>query len=289
MGAPYNYGVLIKPKVLLAMLAIYTASFLSSHVTLSIKPVNMSTFLMGLTAVSAAVSGANSINCYIDRDIDPLMVRTWGRPLVLGTIEPLEALTFSGILLAVASAISLHIGVIPFILFLEGAGSYILLYTMFFKRRTKLNVLATAPSVAAPAWFGWYMGGTPLYPVGLIMGFLVAVWGPLHLWTLAHTYSKDYRRVGVPMLTAILSQKKATRGILTALLILISSSYLLIPWTTSPAYTIIISITNMPLLIVGLRFFWRGNQRTGWWLFKLTAPYIIVVLFSFMFDKLLFI
>jgi len=289
MGIPYNYGVLLKPKVLIAMLAIYTASFLSSHITLDIEPVNMSTYLMGLIAVSAAVSGANSLNCYIDRDIDPLMVRTWGRPLSLGTIEPIEALTFSGILLTIASVISLYIGVIPFILFLEGAGSYIILYTMFLKRRTMLNVLATAPSVAAPAWFGWYLGGTPLYPVGLIMGFLVAIWGPLHLWTLAYTYSKDYRRVSVPMLTTVLSQEQASRGIITTLLILISSSYLLIPWTASPAYAIFVSITNMPMLIIGLKFFCRGTPHAGWWLFKLTAPYIIVVQFSFMFDKLLFI
>ena len=288
MGSPYEYGVLLKPKVLLAMLALYVASFLSSHATLGEGPFRLDTFLIGLTAVAAAVSGANSINCYIDRDIDALMARTWGRPLALGTISPLGALAFGGVLLAAASAISLSLGTVPFLLFLEGSGAYLLLYTVFLKRKTLLNVLATAPSVAAPAWFGWHMGGSPLYPVGITLGLLVAVWGPLHLWSLAYAYSKDYQRIGVPMLPTVLGREKAIWVILAALFILISSSYAIIPWTKSPAYAIGVSTINIPLLIAGLRFYKERTNRAGWWLFKLTAPHIVVVLLSFMVDRLFF-
>lgn len=288
MQRAYEYGVLLKPKVLLAMLGLYLASFLSSYAYRGNGPLDIIPFLIGFAAVVAAVSGANALNCYIDRDIDALMARTWGRPLVLGTIGPWGALTFSFMLLSAASVISLYLGLVPFLIFVEGAGFYLLLYTVFLKRRTRLNVLATAPSVAAPAWFGWYMGGAPLYPVGLLMGLLVAIWGPLHLWSLAYAYSKDYLRAGVPMLPAVVSPKKAVYSILATLALLVSSSYLLIPWTRSPVYALGVSLINMPLMVVGLRFYRTRSNRSGWWVFKLTAPYIIVVLFMFTLDQILF-
>ena len=288
MEGAYEYGVLLKPKVLLAMLALYVTSFFASYASLGEVPLEVDAFLLGLAAVAAAVSGANALNCYIDRDIDALMARTWGRPLVLGTIGPLGALTFSGVLLVAASVLSLSLGLIPFLLFAEGSLTYLLLYTVLLKRRTSLNVFATAPSVAAPAWFGWYMGGAPLCPVGLMMGLLVAIWGPLHLWSLAYAYSRDYSRAGVPMLPSAVSTGKAIKGILATLCVLIASSYLLIPWAESHYYTIGVSLINVPLVVAGLRFYRKGSNRAGWWLFKLTAPYIVVVLFSFMLDQILF-
>jgi len=288
MERAYEYGVLLKPKVLLAMMALYVASYFSSYATMGRGPMEIDGFLTGLAAVAAAVSGANALNCYVDRDIDALMARTWGRPLVLGTIGPLGALTFSGVLLLSASVLSLSLGLVPFLLFLEGSVTYLFLYTVLLKRRTSLNVLATAPSVAAPAWFGWYMGGAPLYPVGLLMGFLVAIWGPLHLWSLAYAYSKDYSRAGVPMLPSVVSREKAIRGILATLLVLMASSYLLIPWAKSSAYAVGVSLINVPLGYVGLRFYRERSNKAGWWLFKLTAPYIVVVLLSFALDGLFF-
>lgn len=288
MEGAYEYGVLLKPKVLLAMLALYITSFFASYASLGTKPIEFDAFLLGLAAVAVAVSGANALNCYVDRDIDALMARTWGRPLVLGTIGPMGALTFSGVLLVAATMLSLSLGLIPFLLFAEGSLTYLLLYTVLLKRKTSLNVFATAPSVAAPAWFGWYLGGAPLYPVGLMMGLLVAFWGPLHLWSLAFAYSRDYLRAGVPMLPSAMSTSKAIKGILATLFVLIASSYMLTPWAKSPTYSVMVSLINVPLGVAGLRFYLKGSNRAGWWLFKLTAPYIVVVLFSFMLDQILF-
>jgi len=287
MQRAYEYGVLLKPKVLLAMLTLYVASYLASYSSAGGEHIEVNAFLVGFAAVATAVSGANAFNCYIDRDIDALMVRTWGRPLVIGTVGQWEAITFSTVLLAGAFVLSLYMGVIPFLLFAEGSAFYIILYTFLLKRRTKLNVLATAPSVAAPAWFGWYIGGAPLYPMGLLLGFLVAIWGPLHIWSLAYAYSKDYARAGVPMLPAVLPQRKAVFSIQCALILLVSSSYLLVPWTASPAYILGISIINLALLVVGLWLYRTRSNRAGWWLFKLTAPYIIVVLFLYALDRFL--
>jgi protoheme IX farnesyltransferase len=283
----YWYGVLLKPKVLLAMLALYISCFFSSFWILDGRPLDVAGFLAGLVAVAAAVSGANALNCYIDRDIDALMARTLGRPLVLRTVEPSNALWFGGVMLLAAAFLSLSLGLLPFVLFLEGCATYLVLYTGLLKRSSKLNVLATAPSVAAPAWFGWYMGGAPFYPLGLLMGCLVALWGPLHLWSLSYAYSKDYLDVGVPMLPVTVYPRHGVLYILTTAGLLVAASYALVPWTNTPIYAIGVSALNGLLVLIALRFRRSMSRKDGWILFKVTAPYIVVVLLLFMFDLML--
>jgi protoheme IX farnesyltransferase len=282
MGVFYSYGVLLKPKVTLALLALYVTSFLTSSLFFGGGPFEARWFLVGFMAVAFAVTGSNGLNCYIDRDIDSRMARTSGRPLVQGSILPNSALAFSLALIAAAAVIALWLGPTSVLILVEGAGSYLLLYSLFLKRRSIWNVLANAPSVAAPAWFGWYMGGAPLFPIGFLMGGLVAVWGPLHLWSLAYAFRKDYLRVGVPMLTTALPDDKAVKGIQAALIVLIASSYMLTPWAGSPSYVAIITAMNVPLLAIG-RSLSSGNPRkSAWRLFKLSAPYIVLLFSAFM-------
>jgi len=282
MGLLYNYGVLLKPKITLALLALYATSFLSSSFFFDGDPFSMSWFLVGFMAVTLAVMGSNGLNCYIDRDIDAGMARTSGRPLVLGSIPPSSALAFSLALMAAAGVIALWLGPTSVLILIEGAGSYLVIYSMFLKRRSMWNVLANAPSVAAPAWFGWYMGGAPLFPIGFILGCLVAIWGPLHLWSLAYAYKKDYLRVGVPMLPTVLPEAKAIKGVQVALAAMISSSYLLTPWTKSFTYVVGVTALNIPLIIIGRRLSKDQSSRAAWWLFKLSAPYIVLLFLVFM-------
>ena len=285
----YEYWKLLKPRILLSMAALYAASYLASYAYKGGGILDVSRFGVGFAAVFTAVGGSNALNCYLDRDIDALMVRTRMRPLPKGSIEPRGALAFSVLLLASASALSLSLGPLPFILFAEGAGLYLILYTVLLKRRTSLNVLATAPSVAAPAWFGWIMGGAPFNLQALILGLIVAVWGPLHLWSIAYAFAKDYLRGGVPMLPAVASQGTAVKSVLASLLILVSFSYILALWARSLVYISIVSLINVPLTLAGLRFYMTPSRRTGWRLFKLTAPYILIVLFAFTADQYLFV
>ena len=287
MGLLYSYGVLLKPKVTLALLALYVTSFLSSSFFFDGDPFEVTRFLIGFIAVTFAVTGSNGLNCYIDRDIDARMARTSGRPLVLGSIPPLSALAFSLALMAAAGLIALWLGPTSVLILIEGAGSYLVIYSMFLKRRSMWNVLANAPSVAAPAWFGWYMGGAPLFPIGFLMGGLVAIWGPLHLWSLAYAFKKDYLRVGVPMLSTVLPEDKAIKGIQVALAAMIASSYLLTLWTSSFTYIVGVTALNIPLIIIGRNLGRDKHGKAAWWLFKLSAPYIILLFLVFMVSQVI--
>jgi len=282
----YDYAVLLKPKVLLAMLGLYLTTFFTSSIVSGDFSVDYFQFFIGFMAVALSVSGANALNCVYDHDIDTLMTRTSGRPLVRGTISLPNASLFSWVTLGLSAILAVYLGVIPLMLLAEGAGSYLLLYTVIFKRKTSVNVLFTAPSVAAPAWFGWYLGGAPLYPVGLVMGALVAIWGPLHLWSIALAFTKDYEKVGIPMFPSMVSRKKAISGVLSAQMLLIASSYSLVLWTDSSLYLIGVTLLNMLMMGAGYKLYKSESNRDGWVLFKLTSPYILLVFLLFMFSYL---
>jgi protoheme IX farnesyltransferase len=282
----YAWGILLKPKVLVAMVALYVTTYLSSYLMNVENAPGFYLFLQGLAAVVVAVSGANALNCYLDRDIDSIMVRTQGRLVAMVTAGEVPARDMSVLLLAVASTLSLLLGLVPFSLFVVGTGFYLLVYTALLKRRTAWNVLATLPSIASPAFLGWYLGGAPLIPVGFLVIFLIAVWGPLHLWSLAYAYSKDYSRVDVPMMTALMPKDVASKTILLMVMLQVASSYLLATWTTK-FYLVGISIFNVVLLGLGLVFIRDPTSRLAYRIFKLSAPYIVVLLLLFMLDQLL--
>ena len=285
MGVLYSYGVLLKPKVTLALLALYVTSYITSSLFFGGGPFEARWFLIGFTAVAFAVTGSNGLNCYIDRDIDAGMARTSGRPLVLGSIPPRSALTFSLAMMAAASVIALWLGTTPVLILVVGAGSYLLLYSMFLKRRSMWNVFANAPSVAAPAWFGWLMGGAPLFPLGLLLGALVAVWSLLHLWSLAYAFRKDYLRVGVPMLSTVLPDDRAIKSINAALALTVASSYLLTPWTRSFTYLVGVTALNVSLILISRGLSGNNPRRAAWRLFKLSAPYIVLLFLAFMVSQ----
>jgi protoheme IX farnesyltransferase len=281
----YDYGVLLKPKVLLAMLALYLTTFFTSSIYAGKYNPDFFQFFIGFIAVTLSVSGANALNCVYDRDIDAGMTRTRGRPLVQRSISVWDASIFSWITLALSTVLALYLGRIPVLLLAEGVISYLILYTIMLKRKTSINVLFTGPSVAAPAWFGWYLGGAPFYPVGLIMGVLVAIWGPLHLWSIAFVFNKDYESVGIPMFPVIVNREHAIIGVLSALGLLISSSYLLAFWAKTIWYVFGVSILNLILVIYGLKLYFSKKKRDGWILFKLTSPYIVLVFLVFLFSS----
>jgi len=103
------------------------------------------------------------------------------------------------------------VGVLPTILLLLGLSSYLVPYTLLLKMKNPLNVFATAPAVASPVWFGWIVRSGYLDFQGVLMNSIVMLWRPLHLWSLAMLFSKDYEKVNVPMLSVVVGWRKPAR------------------------------------------------------------------------------
>ena len=161
------------------------------------------TWLVLATLIGGTVSaaGANTINCWYDRDIDAVMRRTQSRPLVTGAIAPRNALIF-GIFLGAASFLFLWAATTfaAACLSLSALLFYVFIYTMWLKRRTPQNIVIGGAAGAFPPMVGWaaVTGGLSLAP--LVMFAIIFFWTPAHFWALALRVKGDYEEARVPML-----------------------------------------------------------------------------------------
>ena len=173
-------------------------------------------WLMLATLVGGALAagGANAINMWADRDIDRIMARTAGRPLVTGEVTPTAALIFA-IALEVIAFVELWslVNLLSAALALSATFFYVFVYTLWLKRTSRQNIVIGGAAGAVPVLVGWaaVRGSVGLAPV--ILFAIIFVWTPPHFWALAIRYRDDYREAGVPMLPAVASLKTTARQI----------------------------------------------------------------------------
>ncbi len=171
--------------------------------------------LATLAGGTAAAGGANALNMYVDRDIDRLMRRTQGRPLVTGEVTPMGALVFALALEVVAFVeLTLLVNLVSALLAAGAAAFYIGVYTLWLKRTSRQNIVIGGAAGAVPVLVGWsaVTGGLGWAPVLLFA--LIFVWTPPHFWALAVKYRDDYEAASVPMLPAVASLRTTARWIL---------------------------------------------------------------------------
>ena len=214
----------MKPRVM--MLAVFTAL-----VGMAIAPGRLA-LLPGLVAIGAIAAGAGAagvLNMWYDADIDGIMTRTARRPIPRGMVAPREALVL-GLILAVASVAALAVttniaaaGLLAFAIFF-----YVVVYTIWLKRRTPQNIVIGGAAGALPPVIGWAAatGTIGLEPVLLFL--VIFLWTPPHFWALALNRSDDYARAGVPMLPVVAGAAATTRQILIYSVLLAAVSVL--PW-----------------------------------------------------------
>lgn len=190
---------------------------------------------LGLTAAAVlggalSAMGANAANMVLDRDIDRIMSRTRGRPLPTGRITPRAAALLAGVLqLAAAAVLILWVNALSAALTLAAAAFYILVYTLWLKRRSPSNIVIGGAAGAVPPLVGWAAatGGLGWEPVVLFA--IVFFWTPPHFWALAVRYREDYRAAGVPMLPAVAPLPLVANRILIYSLIVVALSLGLAP------------------------------------------------------------
>lgn len=189
-------------------------------------------WLMIATLVGGAMSAgaAGSFNCYIDRDMDKLMKRTKGRPLVTGDVTPREALIFSWVL-AIASLAVFWFGTNPLTTALGLAAIllYVVLYTMILKRRTSQNIVWGGIAGCMPVLIAWAaVTGTVQWPA-IILFLVIFLWTPPHYWPLSMKYADDYNAASVPMLGAIANARRVSVQVVLYAWATVACSLLLLP------------------------------------------------------------
>lgn len=151
-----------------------------------------------------AAGGANTINCWIERERDRLMERTHDRPLPAGELVPAHALTFGIVLNVVAFALLWGAAnLLAAVLTLSATIFYVFVYTIWLKPRTDQNIVVGGAAGAVPALVGWAAVDGTLAAPAWVLFTVVFLWTPAHFWALAMKYRDDYARAGVPMLPVV--------------------------------------------------------------------------------------
>jgi protoheme IX farnesyltransferase len=177
-------------------------------------------------AVLLSSASAGAFNMFMERDIDARMNRTRGRPFVTGQFTA-NGYWLAGIGLLLATAITAATlatnAVAAFYVFL-GAFVYGVVYTVWLKRRTWMNIVIGGLAGSFAVLAGAAAVDPGLAPAPVILAVVLFLWTPPHFWSLAFKYRDDYAKVGVPMLPVVVSQQTAAYIILghTVLLAIIS-------------------------------------------------------------------
>jgi heme o synthase len=175
-----------------------------------------------------AAGSANAINCYLDRDIDELMVRTRRRPLPAHQVEPERAVVF-GIVLGAISLVVMawFVNLVAAFLTLLAIAFYVVVYTIMLKRSTPQNIVIGGAAGALPPVIGWAaVTGSVALPA-VILFAIVFYWTPPHFWALSLRIRRDYEAAHVPMLPVVRGIPETTRQIALYTILLVAISLVL--------------------------------------------------------------
>jgi heme o synthase len=188
--------------------------------------------LMAMTLLGGALAagGANAMNMVIDRDIDALMPRTQGRPLVTGLVSPGEAVIFSAALEVAAFAVLWwQVNLLSAALALAAMAFYVVVYTIWLKRTSTQNIVIGGAAGAVPVLVGWAAVTNGLAWPPAVLFVAIFLWTPPHFWALAIRYAEDYRAAKVPMLPAVVPAAEVGRKMVGYTLALGLCTLVLVP------------------------------------------------------------
>jgi protoheme IX farnesyltransferase len=236
IAAPSDYFALLKPRVM--SLVVFTAL---TGVVMAPTPPNLVIAFASLLAIAVGAGASGALNMWFESDIDALMTRTRKRPIPSGRLAREEALAF-GLVLAGMSVFTLGLvanwlaaGLLAFTIFF-----YVVIYTMWLKRATPLNIVIGGAAGALPPVVGFAAASGELGLSSLVLFTIIFVWTPPHFWALALLKSDDYARAGIPMLPNVAGPDRTRLEILiySALLAPIGVLPYLLGYA-SPAYGLV--------------------------------------------------
>ncbi len=192
-----NFLALCKPRV--TTLIVFTAMIGMFLATPNMVPLDI--LLAATIGIGMASGAAAAFNCLVEQTIDTKMARTRGRPLPTGQVTSKQTFIFATIMASIGLAI-LYFLVNPLTMWLTLATfvGYAVIYTVFLKPATPLNIVIGGLSGAMPPALGWAAVTNTVSPEALILVLIIFAWTPPHFWALALYRREEYAKSGLPML-----------------------------------------------------------------------------------------
>lgn len=232
------------------MITTFTGVWLALHFTGQSFLNNLDIVFFTIVGSSFIIAGSCSINNYIDRDIDPLMERTKGRPTVTGKIIPAKVLALGLSLIGIGTLFLTFTTLTATVIGLFGVFSYIVLYTMWSKRQFVSNTIIGSISGAVPPLIGWAAIDGNLNMIAWSLFLVMFIWQPPHFYALAMRRVEEYRAAGIPMLPVVKGFKTTKKHILVWVAALLPVPFLLT--SLGIPFLILATVLNLGWLVLGI-------------------------------------
>lgn len=266
--------------LILNVLPVFTGFWLAVHFTGTTMTANIDVFLLTFIGSTLVMAGALIFNNWYEVDLDRAMARTQTRPTVTGNIS-----------LSVVLGLSIGATVLGFILLLfttmeatlyafVGWFTYVVLYTLWTKRRYTLNTIVGSLSGAVTPLIGWAAIDTAIHVVPLIMFLLIFIWQIPHTFAIAMRRYDEYKAAGVPMLPVVQGFKMTKRQTVIYMACLLPLPLYLT--SLGLPFVILVSLLNIAWLIIGISgFYMKDDYKWANMVFK-TSLYYLMFFFMLM-------
>ncbi|MBY6242060.1 heme o synthase [Methylosinus sp. Sm6] len=286
-AAPGDYLALLKPRVM--SLVVFTAL---AGLLLAPTPPHPVLAFASLLAIAVGAGASGALNMWFDADIDALMTRTRLRPIPAGRLAREEALAF-GLVLAVMAVFTLGLvanwlaaALLAFTIFF-----YVVVYTMWLKRSTPMNIVIGGAAGALPPVVGFAAATGSVDLSSIVLFSIIFIWTPPHFWALALVKRDEYGRAGVPMLPNVAGEDRTRLEILAYSLALAPigvAPYLL--GFASPIYGVASILLGAALILGAVQVFrlrsGEAARRAAMRLFFFSIVYLFLLFMALVIERL---
>ncbi|MHB8145645.1 MAG: heme o synthase [Vulcanimicrobiaceae bacterium] len=286
LGTLGDYYELTKPRIMYLLLITTIAAMVMA--ARGVPPLSLT--LWTLLGGALAAASAGTLNCIYDVDIDALMRRTQNRPLPTGRI-PIRNATIFAIVLGVTSFTIMYLRVNPLAGWLSLAGNvyYVVIYTMWLKRRTPLNIVIGGAAGSIPPLVGWAAVTHAIGGPALGLFALIFLWTPPHFWSLALMTELDYDAAKIPMLPNVKGEQRTKQEIVCYSIVLVLASLALYPLHIMGALYFGAATILGGIFLYDAFKTWRGRAEKDYArrLFRFSLVYLALMCVVMVIDRII--
>lgn len=280
-----DYYQLSKPRIIALLLVTTAAAMIMAARGLPRFPL----LLWTLVAGALAAASAGTLNCVWDADIDRVMKRTQWRPIPTGRVSIRNAIIFA-LAAGGLSFLIFYVLVNPLAAWLALAGNvyYVVVYTMWLKRITPLNIVVGGAAGAVPPLVGWAAVTHTIGGPALGLFALIFLWTPPHFWSLALITETEYGKAKIPMLPNVCGTERTKREIVYYSILLVAASLALYPLHVMGAFYFAAAAVLGGIFLLDAVKTWReqSGTRSARLLFRYSLLYLALICASMVIDRI---
>ena len=266
------------------MITVFTGFFFAMQLSSVKFLANLDLLIFVLLGSGLIVAGSAALNNLIDRDIDPVMTRTKARPTVTGRFNASAVLALALVFIIIGEVLLFSTSTAAGLWGLAGVFSYVVLYSMWSKRKYVSNTVVGSLSGAIPPLIGWAAVEPSLGAGAWALFLIMFIWQPPHFYALAMRRTEEYRAANIPMLPVVKGFKRTKKSMLGWVLLLFPLPLLLTE--LGIGFMILATVLNIGWLYLAIRGFKAKDDikwATGMFVYSLnymTILFVSIIIFS---------